>query len=108
MGAGAGLAGVLGAMSLPERAARLFGAAEALVPGAQATTYDSNYADYTRNLALVSAQLDENTMSAAWSEGRTLSVEQVIAEALADPYVCRAVGAAWTAAGRPQPSGSVE
>jgi tetratricopeptide (TPR) repeat protein len=81
----AGLAGVLGAMGQPGRAARLFGAAEALVPEADATTYDSNREDYARSVALVRAQLDEGSFEAGWAEGRALPVDQVVAEALVDP-----------------------
>jgi predicted ATPase len=81
----AGLAGVFGAMGQPERAARLFGAAEALVPEADATTYDSNREDYARSVASVRAQLDERSFAAGWAEGRTLPVDQVVSEALADP-----------------------
>jgi predicted ATPase/transcriptional regulator with XRE-family HTH domain/Tfp pilus assembly protein PilF len=67
----------------PERAARLWGAAEALrttigcrpAPGARAT--------YERAISMARAQLGEKAFAMAWEQGRALTVEQALAEALA-------------------------
>jgi hypothetical protein len=39
--------------------------------------------DYDQTVALISTQLDAATFEAAWTEGRAMSLEQVIAENLA-------------------------
>jgi hypothetical protein len=68
-------------MGQPERAVRLWGAAEAL--------YDSigKHTDYY-DRAAARAQLDDATFAAAWAEGRAMTVEQAIAYALADDTKC--------------------
>ncbi|HZS92103.1 MAG TPA: tetratricopeptide repeat protein [Chloroflexota bacterium] len=77
-----GLAGVLGAMKQPERAARLLGAAEALRGAIGATVWPANEADYSRSLATVRGQLDEAALATAWASGRALPVERAVAEVL--------------------------
>jgi tetratricopeptide (TPR) repeat protein len=93
-----GLAGVASAKGVPtgqghratpaqhlegaQRAARLFGAAEALREAVGGTTVPANRADYDRNVAAVRAQLDEATLTAAWAEGRAMPLEQAITYAL--------------------------
>jgi hypothetical protein len=64
----------------PERAARLFGAAEAL-----RTTGDepSDRAQYESHVAAVRAALGEERFAASWAAGRALPTEEAIAEALA-------------------------
>lgn len=76
------LAGVAGARGQPERAARLFGAAEALreVNGAPMNTADR--AIYSRSVATARAGLSATALTAAWSAGRALTVDQAIEEAL--------------------------
>ncbi len=78
----AGLAGVATAMRQPERAARLFGAAEALIERRQLVWPPADRAEYDRNVAAARAQLDESTFNAAWAEGRAMTLEQAIAYAL--------------------------
>ena len=75
-----GLAGVAGAIGQPERAARLWGAAEVLwepvgrqVPAERAA--------YDRSVAAARAQLDLAAFTAAWAKGRAMPLEQAIAEA---------------------------
>lgn len=79
----AGLGSVAALDEEPERAARLWGAAEKQrqtigcrpAPGARAT--------YERAMAAARTQLGEQSFAAAWERGRALTLEQAIAEALA-------------------------
>ncbi|HET9111947.1 MAG TPA: LuxR C-terminal-related transcriptional regulator, partial [Ktedonobacterales bacterium] len=80
----AGLAGTFGALRQPERAARLFGAANTLSESLGAAGWAANAADEDWSLALTKRQLDGATFAAAWAAGQSLSVEQAIAEA-SDP-----------------------
>jgi len=65
-----------------DRAARLFAAAEALRSemGVPVPPYDR--ADYDRNLAAVRKALGRRTFSRAWEEGRAVSWEEAVQEAL--------------------------
>jgi hypothetical protein len=78
------LAGVVSAQGQPERAARLFGAAAATRRLIGAPLAPTERSRYERLLAAVRAQLDEGTFAAAWAAGRTLPLEQAIAEALGE------------------------
>ena len=80
----AGMAGVVGAHGQPEQAARLFGAAEALLVAIGDGLDPIDRVEYEHNVAAVRAQLDEGTFASAWAEGRTMSLEQAIAEAFRD------------------------
>ena len=65
-----------------ERAARLWGAAEALRADIGTPLWPANRAGYDRAVAEARAQLGEEPFAAAWAAGRALRLEQVIAEAL--------------------------
>jgi len=65
-----------------ERAARLFGAAEALRAAAGVPLTPFDRADYDRDVAAIQAQLDNAALKAAWVEGRAMSLEQAVAYAL--------------------------
>jgi non-specific serine/threonine protein kinase len=65
-----------------DRAARLFGAAEALREIASSPLPPYRRADYDRDLAAARAQLGEEAFAAAWAEGRAMTMEQAIAYAL--------------------------
>jgi non-specific serine/threonine protein kinase len=65
-----------------EPAAHLFGAAEALRETIGAPMPPANRADYERSVGLARARLGEAALKTLWCEGRALSVEQAIAEAL--------------------------
>ncbi len=67
----------------PERAARLFGAAEAQWRASGAVRYPPDRAVYERDVAAVRAALDEGAFAAAWAEGRALGSEDAVAYALA-------------------------
>jgi len=77
-----GLAGVYGVQGEPERAARLFGAAEALRKATNLPIQTSDRADYERFVAGARAALDEEAFAAAWKEGGALTLEQAIELAL--------------------------
>ena len=78
----AGLAGVAGFAGQPERAARLFGAAETALTAIGAQIWPSNRRDYDRNVAVVRAALEGKHFSAARAEGRAMTLEQAVAYAL--------------------------
>jgi hypothetical protein len=84
----AGLAAVACTQGQPERAARLFGAMEALfeVTEARFEDYDlTERADCERSIATVRDQLDEATFAATWVEGRAMTLEHAITYALSEP-----------------------
>ena len=79
------LAGLGSAAALdeePERAARLWGAAERLRQAIGCRSAPAARATYERALAVIRAQFDESTFAAAWAAGQALTLEQAIAEAL--------------------------
>jgi non-specific serine/threonine protein kinase len=77
-----GLAAVAGMQEQPVRAARLCGSAEALrtLLGAPLTPIDRLY--YQRTVARVKAKLPEPAFLQAWTEGRAMTLEEGIAEAV--------------------------
>jgi hypothetical protein len=76
-----GLAAVA-AQPQPDRAARLFGAAEALrqAMGAHRSLIDPP--GYEHTMAAIRAQLDEQAFATAWAEGRAMSLEEAVCIAL--------------------------
>ncbi len=80
-----GLAGVSVTEGRVEKAARLFGASEALREALGTPLPGSYRANYERNLSIVREQLDEASVAATWAEGRAMTMEQAIAYALAEP-----------------------
>jgi len=76
-----GLAAVAVMQGQPMRAARLYGLAESLrnILGAPLTPIDRSY--YEQTVAAIRAQLDEPTFLKAWTEGRTMTLEEAIAAA---------------------------
>jgi non-specific serine/threonine protein kinase len=79
-----GMASVLVALGQPERAARLFGAAQAARKPAGITRWPGNAADYEVNLALVRDALTENQLAVAWHAGGATPLHQTVAELLAE------------------------
>jgi predicted ATPase/class 3 adenylate cyclase len=77
-----GLAGVAAARKQPARAARLFGAAEALRAITGLGMWAAERADYERNLLAARPQLDDDTWEAALAEGRAMTIEQATEYAL--------------------------
>jgi non-specific serine/threonine protein kinase len=79
-----GLADVAAADDQPERAARLFGAAEALRGVLGAPLPPGDRARYDCCVAVTRAALGEEAFAAAWAAGRALSLNQAVDHALAD------------------------
>jgi tetratricopeptide (TPR) repeat protein len=69
------------------RAARLWGAAEALREqiGMSLSKFDLAASGYERDLEGVRSALEEATFEAAWAEGRTMSFEQAVGYVLGEP-----------------------
>jgi non-specific serine/threonine protein kinase len=78
-----GLASVAGEEADPERAARLFGAADALRRSIGIPLAPADLPLHERSLALARSQVDPQAWHARWSEGAAMDPEQSIAFALA-------------------------
>jgi predicted ATPase/DNA-binding XRE family transcriptional regulator len=81
-----GLAAIAASEGELVRAARLWGAAEALLETTEIIAY-AHAPDpslYQRQVAAAREGLDEAAWEAAWAEGRTMTLEEVVAEALAE------------------------
>jgi hypothetical protein len=76
-----GLAGVAGAQGQAERAARLWGAAEALRVAVGAPSSPTECAHYESYRHTARAHLDEASYAVAWAEGHAMTVEQAVAYA---------------------------
>jgi predicted ATPase/DNA-binding SARP family transcriptional activator/DNA-binding CsgD family transcriptional regulator len=79
-----GLAGVAGARDEPERGARLFGAAEALLEtvGGARYVHAQDRVSYEHAVEVLRSELGEEAFGAAWAEGRAMTLEQAIEHAL--------------------------
>jgi len=75
----AGLAEVAAAQGQAERAGRLFGVADRLLPAASAYRDDLN-----RRVAEARAHLDAATFEAGWAAGQAMTQEQAVTDALQD------------------------
>jgi len=80
-----GLAGMARAEGEPARAARLLGAVAALREATGTVLIPAFQSDYEREAAAVRAQLNANTLEAAWREGLAMTIEQVKAYVGARP-----------------------
>jgi DNA-binding CsgD family transcriptional regulator len=74
-----GLAGVLAAQGELPRSARLWGAAESLRDAIGAPIPPVYRPAYERSVTTARAQFGEKAFAAAWAEGRTMPLEQVLA-----------------------------
>ena len=78
-----GLAGVAIQFGQPRKGARLLGASEMLDREiGTSPRWPANLIAYKHQLSRLHEQLDEAAFQAAWEEGRTLSLEQAINDAL--------------------------
>ena len=77
-----GLAGVVAAQGALRWAAQLWGAAESLRKAIDVPRLPADRADYEQAVASARAQLGEEAFAAAWQEGWTMKLEQVIDDAL--------------------------
>jgi tetratricopeptide (TPR) repeat protein len=80
----AGVAGSLGKLGEPEKAARLLGASNALMTGMGFVPYLSDQHELDKYIADVQAQLDEAIFEAACADGQSMTLEQAVAYALED------------------------
>jgi Tetratricopeptide repeat len=80
----AGLGSVATLEEEPERAARLWGAAERLRQAIGCRPAPAARATYERAIATARAQLGEDAFAAAWAEGNALGLEQAIVYALSE------------------------
>jgi non-specific serine/threonine protein kinase len=81
----AALAGAAGLSANPARAARLSGAAEALLTSIGAQMDLADRMEYERHLTETRAQLDEKMFESARAEGCAMTMEQAVAYALEPP-----------------------
>ncbi len=81
-----GLGGVAGERVRPDRAARLWGSAEALreAIGMDLSPLDLRQTRYEERLSAARSLMEEETWQAAWSEGRAMSPEEAIEYALSE------------------------
>ena len=75
------LAGSLGALGEPVRAARLFGAAHTFLQHSGTLIDPSDLREHDRNIAWVRAQLGDAAFDAAWAEGEAMTLDQAVAYA---------------------------
>jgi predicted ATPase len=78
-----GMAGIAARCGQPQPAARWFGAAAAAFEAFDYLFDPADQAEHDRYLAETRAQLDPDAFAAAWSAGRTLSLDEAVEEALA-------------------------
>lgn len=95
------LAGSLGALGEPLRAAHLLGAAYAFLRRSGTLIDPSDQPEHERNMALVRAALGEAAFAAAWAEGQAMTFDQALA------YAQSVFDAGEPAAPRPQPGGAL-
>jgi DNA-binding CsgD family transcriptional regulator len=79
-----GLAAIAGTRRAADRAARLFGAAEAIREALGAPLFSPNRPWLDRDVTAVRAQLDPAVFAAAWAEGRAMPFDEAIAYALSE------------------------
>ncbi len=79
-----GLARVAAALGHHERAARLLGAAENLRNRMDSPLPPSYRTTYEHTVAAVRSQLDAQTLSRSWTEGKVMTLEAAVAYALAE------------------------
>lgn len=77
-----GLAGVASVGGQAASAARMFGSAEALLQAIGNPVYDVDRSLYEAMVTATRGQLDEQEFTRAWAEGRALTPDQAITEAL--------------------------
>jgi predicted ATPase/DNA-binding CsgD family transcriptional regulator len=77
------LADIAGMTGQPERAARLYGAAEALREAIGVPLPPYHRPEYEREVAVTRESLGNQAFAAAYAAGRALSIDEAVAEALA-------------------------
>lgn len=89
-----GVAAIAATRQRPTAAARLFGAASALRGAFEVPVPQVSRLPYERVIATICAIMGEAAFAAAWQEGQALTIDQGIADALAEADRERAHGAA--------------
>jgi non-specific serine/threonine protein kinase len=79
-----GLAALAGTKADGVRAARLWGAAEALREAVGAPLAPVDLPSHERNVAAVRAHIDETSWEAAWAEGKAMTLEEAVEYALSE------------------------
>jgi hypothetical protein len=79
-----GLAGLAAMEGEPDRAARLYGAAEALLASVGAKLHWIDRLGYEAYVAMAREQLGKAAFARAWAEGRAMTAEQAMAYALGE------------------------
>jgi predicted ATPase/class 3 adenylate cyclase len=77
-----GFAGLAVAQGQGKRAARLLGAVESLREAIRTPVAPANQADHARKISAARSALGEQEFAAAWAEGRAMTLEQAISEAM--------------------------
>ena len=72
------------ARRLPERAARLLGAAQVLRTHLHSEMDPSERPDYEATMAGIRMEQDQAALQSAWSAGETMGLEQAVAYALGE------------------------
>jgi predicted ATPase/Tfp pilus assembly protein PilF len=80
----AGLAELAAAQRQAERAGRLYGAAQVLLPPSGRLTSDASGPDLDQSIAAARASLDAAAFAAGWADGQAMTLEQAIHSALED------------------------
>jgi DNA-binding CsgD family transcriptional regulator len=88
---------------LPRRASMLLGAAEALRERLGAAHPPSDRANDERAIAAIRTRLADGAFAAAWAEGRALTLEQAVSEALADTEAPQPPAPTWPGAAESEP-----
>jgi non-specific serine/threonine protein kinase len=79
------MASVAAAGGEPERAARLFGAATAILDTLQASVDPADRAAYERDRENARTALGDDLFQQAWTAGRTLTMDEAITLGLGEP-----------------------
>jgi predicted ATPase len=79
----AGLGELAQAYGWPDRAARLFGAVDALLTAAGAHFWPTDHQGYETAVAAARAALEPDTWDTAWAEGQAMTVDEACSYALA-------------------------
>jgi predicted ATPase/class 3 adenylate cyclase len=78
------LAFIAKALGQPDRALRLFGAAEAMRQKIEIDMTTQEREEYEKEVADLKENIDENEFTSLWAEGRSMSMEEAIELALGD------------------------
>jgi hypothetical protein len=77
------MAGIAAGTGQPDRAARLLGAEEKQLESLNMILDYLEQVEFDRDIALLRSQLDEVAFKEAWSDGRSMTLEQAVAETFA-------------------------